>query len=137
MMRYPAKRILGMCLLTAAMPVGATVGDTGSYVESVEPDGSREIKAWIDVRETGEHFLTIVVDSKGVVRKICADPYPIPAGALDATNGASNAVTTWTIELLKRKGHGRARAGFWNGLPGQQLEKQLEAGSLPDECGLP
>jgi|GEM_PF-6286413 len=120
--------------LTFGMPASGSLGDSSSYVAKREADGGREIKAWIEVAPTGSYFLTIEVDAGGGVRKICADPYPIPRGALDSPSAPTDSIATWTIELLRRKGHGRTLAGFWMTPAGQRLAKEIATGKLPKPC---
>ena len=135
MNRLHTTTVVLVYVLATMLPAGATVGDTGSYVERISPDGVYEIKAWIEVATTGSHFFTVFVDADGNVKSVCTEPDPVPQGGLNSTDGATDTVATWTIELLKRKGHGRARAGFWSSASGQRLAEQLEAELRLPKCG--
>ena len=126
---------LVVCMVAPSTSGEASVGDTGSYVEETAPDGSHTVKAWINDAKSGDHFFTIHVDATGNVMSICTDPCPVPEGILYNPAEVTDEISYWTIELLRRKGHGRLRAKFWSRAPGIQLENEIKLGILPDKCG--
>jgi|GEM_PF-5114378 len=123
-----------LCLLSASFTVLAAVGDSRSYVASRLDGNGRIIKAWIQGRRAGNRFLTIRQDHAGKIIAVCADPSPVPPGALYNPNTYSDRIATLTMNLLRRKGHGRTLAGFWDTPAGRTLAQRLETGDRPAPC---
>lgn len=133
----PAVPMLGALCLALGL-AGASLaneGDRRGFLAMSHPDGSRTVKAWIQIDRQHTLFYSVSLDRRGDVTQVCSEPAPIPESALTRPTVDLDTITTWTWTWLTAKGHGRLLVDFWDSPTGTELAGASVNGALPPACG--
>ena len=112
----------------------AAVGDRRGFLAVSHPDGTRTVRAWIQIDARRTLFYAVSVDGRGGIMRVCSEPDPIPRDALTSPIGDIDTITTWTWNWLTAKGHGRLLVGFWDSQAGIDLASASMHGTPPPAC---